>query len=144
MFNNLTPIVSLAEVRECSNNNELVALSDEILQKYVNQVTVKVRAKIDKEQFKEWDSYNIPDDLKIATVWLIDSYYAYTIVWKQSVATWKKTGYTEKIDDYSISESYWETTSAFDYFWIPIDQYSLMILMSYMDSDTGLWNIDLH
>lgn len=144
MFADLVPIVSLSEVRELSNNSELIALDDTTLQKYVNQVTVKVRAKIDKDQFLEEDSYDIPDDLKIATVALVDSYYVYTIVWKQTVSTWKKTSYTEKIDDYSISESYSETTSAFDYFWIPIDQYSLMILMAYMDNDTGLWNINLH
>ena len=144
MFADLVPIVSLSEVRELSNNSELIALDDTTLQKYVNQVTVKVRSKIDKDQFLEEDSYDIPDDLKIATVALVDSYYVYTIVWKQTVSTWKKTSYTEKIDDYSISESYSETTSAFDYFWIPIDQYSLMILMAYMDNDTGLWNINLH
>lgn len=147
MFDNLTQIVSVDELAEATTNKELEALcfsEANTVKKYINQVTAKVRAKIDKEQFKVWESYDIPDDLKLATVWLIDSFYVYSVKNWQSVATWKRTSYSETIDDYKISETYSETTSAFDYFWIPIDQYSLTILMSYMDDDSWVRNINLH
>ena len=147
MFDNLTQIVSVDELAEATTNKEienLCSTEPNTVKKYINQVTAKVRAKIDKEQFKVWESYDIPDDLKLATIWLIDSYYVYSVKNWQSVATWKRTSYSETIDDYKISETYSETTSAFDYFWIPIDQYSLTILMSYMDDDSGVWNINLH
>lgn len=148
MFDNLTQIVSLQEVSELTSSKEIEELcssNPSKVQKIINQITVKVRAKIDKEQFLENSSYNIPEDLKIATVCLIDSFYVYSVKEWQSIASWRRTSYKETIDDYSISETYSDSSrSAFDYFWIPIDQYSLTILMSYMDSNTWLWNVHLH
>lgn len=148
MLDNLTEIVSLKEVEAFTWNDEIEEMcssNPSKVQKIINQITAKIWAKINKDQFLDNGVYYIPDDLKIATVWLIDSFYVYTVKNWQSVATWKKTSYKETIDDYSVSETYsTESKSAFDYFWIPIDQYSLIILMSYMDDDVWFWNVNLH
>lgn len=138
-------IITPAELREWSINQDLIEEKDTVLTKYINIVSARIWTKIDEEQFKNSDgTYTYPEDLKIATISLVDNYYAYFVQLKQSEAKGKRTSYTEKIDDYTITEAY-DTTSAFSFFWIPTDLQILDILKKYMATEEyWFWNIDLH
>jgi len=138
-------IITPAELREWSINQDLIDTTDANLTKYINIVSAKIRAKVDEEQFTtDGETYEYPDDLKLATINLVDNYFAYFVQLKQSAVTWRRTSYTEKIDDYSISEEY-DTSSAFTFYGIPVDMDVLDILKKYMDSDQwGIWNVVLH
>lgn len=139
-------IITAEELREGSINQDLIDLSDNQIERYINLVSAKIRAKIDEEQFTtDGESYEYPADLKLVAISLVDNYYSYFVQMKQSAVSWRRTSYTEKIDDYSISESFESSTSAFSFFWIPVDMDLLDILKKYMDSDQyGFWNINLH
>ena len=141
----MNAIITAEELREWSINQDLIDLADNQIDRYINIVCAKIRSKIDGEQFKNEEGvYVYPEDLKLATINLVDNFYAYFVQLKQTEAMGKRTSYTEKIDDYSISESF-ETTSAFSFFGIPTDLEILKILEKYMDSDQyGFWNINLH
>lgn len=140
----VNPIITAEELREWSINQELIDLPDNVINKYINIVSAKIRAKIDEEQFNNDGVYEYPWDLKLAVISLVDNYFAYFVQLKQSAVTGKRTSYTEKIDDYSISESY-DNTSAFSFYGIPADMDILDILKKYMESDQyGFWNINLH
>lgn len=140
----VNPIITAEELREWSINQELIDLPDNVINKYINIVSAKIRAKIDEEQFNNDGVYEYPWDLKLAVISLVDNYFSYFVQLKQSAVTGKRTSYTEKIDDYSISESY-DNTSAFSFYGIPADMDILDILKKYMDSDQyGFWNINLH
>jgi hypothetical protein len=110
-------IVTPEEIIEGSVNPALIDLYDTeagkaTLVKYEKIVASKIRAKINSEQFKDGDEYIIPDDLKMAAISLIDSYYIYAVVNKENSATKKVT--QKKIDDFSITYS--DNASAFSYF----------------------------
>lgn len=141
----MNAIITPAELREWSINQDLIEEKDTVLTKYINIVSARIWTKIDEEQFKNSDgTYTYPEDLKIATISLVDNYYAYFVQLKQSEAKGKRTEYTEKIDDYTITEKF-ETTSAFSFFWIPTDLQILDILKKYMATEEyWFWNIDLH
>lgn len=140
----VNPIITAEELREWSINQELIDLPDNVINKYINIVSAKIRVKIDEEQFNNDGVYEYPWDLKLAVISLVDNYFAYFVQLKQSAVTGKRTSYTEKIDDYSISESY-DNTSAFSFYGIPADMDILDILKKYMESDQyGFWNINLH
>ena len=138
-------IITPAELREWSINQDLIEEKDTVLTKYINIVSARIWTKIDEEQFKNSDgTYTYPEDLKIATISLVDNYYAYFVQLKQSEAKGKRSSYSEKIDDYQITEAY-DTTSAFSFFWIPTDLQILDILKKYMATEEyWFWNIDLH
>ena len=78
-------IVTPAEILEGTVNPDLIDLGSTeagLLQiaKYEKIVANKVRAKINSEQFKQEDgTYDIPEDLKLATISLIDSFYSYSV-----------------------------------------------------------------
>jgi len=141
IYDNLTPIITVDEMQELTTVEALETIDEWKLQKMINQITAKVWTVIDEEQFKEW----IPDDLKTAVASLVDNFYTFTKVNKQSVASGRRTSYSEKVDDYQITESYSDnTTNVFDFFWIPVDRLTLMVLMSYMDEEMWFWNVPLH
>lgn len=140
----VNPIITPEELREWSINQDLIECSDETLEKYISIVSAKIRAKVDEEQFNVDGVYEYPWDLKIATITLVDNYFAYFVQLKQSAVTGKRTSYTEKIDDYSISEEF-DTSSAFSFYGIPADMDILDILKKYMETDQyGFWNVNLH
>ena len=139
-------IITVDDVREFSSNEKLVNLcvsESSKVSNYIKQLTAKIRTQIDKEQFKEWESYNIPNDLKLATVNLLDSFYSYSIVGRQNVGTGTRTSYSEKVDDYSITESYSQGSNALSWLWLPIDNETMLVFMSYMVG-AKLWSINLH
>lgn len=142
IYDNLTPIITVDEMQELTTVEALETIDEWKLQKMINQITSKVWTVIDEKQFEEvW----IPDDLKTAVASLVDNFYTFSKVNKQSVASGRRTSYSEKVDDYQITESYSDnTTNVFDFFWIPVDRLTLMVLMSYMDEEVWFWNVNLH
>ena len=142
IYDNLTPIITVDEMQELATVEALETIDEGKLQKMINQITSKVWTVIDEKQFEEvW----IPDDLKTAVASLVDNFYTFSKVNKQSVASGRRTSYSEKVDDYQITESYSDnTTNVFDFFWIPVDRLTLMVLMSYMDEEVWFWNVNLH
>lgn len=138
-------IITPEELREWSINQELIECDDTTLSKYIKIVSAKIWTKVDEEQFKnEEGTYEYPEDLKIAAISLVDNYYAYFVQMKQSEAKGKRSSYSEKIDDYQITEAY-DTTSAFSFFWIPTDLQILDILKKYMEvEEYWFWGIHLH
>ena len=138
-------IVTPEEIAEATINQDLIDLADTesgkaTLEKYERIVANKIRAKIDAEQFKNGDTYDIPQDLKIAAVSLIDNFYTYAIVEWQSAATKKVT--QRKIDDFS--ETFSDSVSPFSYFGIPTDWDILDILKKYMHQEEwGFWNVNI-
>lgn len=99
-------IVSVEEIAQGTINDELYQLCTndaEKVKKYENYVAKKLWTIVDKEQFLAED---YPEDFKEATISLIQNLFIFTIAGKNSVATGRKTSKSEKIDDYSISESY--------------------------------------
>lgn len=110
-------IVTPEEIIEGTINQDLIDLYDTEagkanLVKYEKIVASKIRAKVDAEQFKNGDEYDIPDDLKMAAISLIDGYYIYAVVNKENSASKKVT--QKRIDDFSITYS--DNESAFTYF----------------------------
>ena len=139
-------IVTPEEIIEGTINPDLIDLYDTpagkaSLAKYENIVASKVRAKINSDQFKKEDgTYEIPDDLKMATISLIDSYYIYAVVNKENSASKKVT--EKKIDDFTIRYS--DNESAFSYFGIPTDGDILDILKKYMGTrERGYRDVDI-
>jgi hypothetical protein len=65
---------------------------------------------IDKEQFLENDIYIIADDFKQATINLLDIYYDYEVV-NKLISKGRRTSYSERIDDYQITETFSESVS---------------------------------
>jgi len=66
----------------------LIDTTDANLTKYINIVSAKIRAKVDEEQFTtDGETYEYPDDLKLATINLVDNYFAYFVQLKQSAVT---------------------------------------------------------
>lgn len=126
-------IVTPAEIAAKTVNQGLLDLySTEQWQaqmvKYESIVADKIWSRIDAEQFKDGENYVIPEDLKIATISLIENFYTYAVVEKQNNATKKVT--SRKIDDFS--ETYSENQSWFSYFGIPTDAETVDILNKYM------------
>ena len=139
-------IVTPEEIAEGTVNQDLIDLSETdagqlTLAKYEKIVAAKIWAKVDAEQFNDGnDNYIIPEDLKIAAISLIDSFYTYAVV------QWYNNGSNKvkqrKIDDFS--ETFSDTTSAFSYFDIPTDGFVLDILKKYMGStEWGYWDVDI-
>ena len=139
-------IVTPEEIAEGTVNQDLIELNETAqgqakLVKYEKIVAAKIWAKVDAEQFKKDDgTYEIPEDLKIAAISLIDSFYTYSVVQGMNNGSRKVT--QRKIDDFS--ETYSDTTSAFTYFDIPTDGYILDILKKYMGStEWGYWYVNI-
>ena len=139
-------IVTPSEIAEGTVNPELIELYDTQagqvqLAKYEKIVANKIWAKIDAEQFNDWNgNYIIPEDLKMATISLIDSFYSYAVVQGLNAGTKKVT--KRQIDDFS--ETYSDTAAAFMYFGIPTDGDILDILKKYMNKEErGFWNVDI-
>ena len=139
-------IITPQELIEWSINQDLIDLTYEEMGKYINIVSARIWAKIDEDQFKKEDgTYEYPADLKLATISLVDSYYAYAVQLGMSSATGRRTSRSEKIDDYQITEAYDVSSSAFSFYGIPTDLEILDILKKYMSADSyGFRDIDLH
>lgn len=141
---NVQTIVSPSEVRDMSANSSLIWLSDNEITAIVKKVCWKIWSKVDVEQFfdKDTKTYTFPDDLKIATIDLIDNYYS---LQESSDSTVKTTTLRrERIDDYEIEESFTSST-AYTFFWIPVNADTLNIILKYWDDESWwVWNIDLH
>lgn len=139
-------IVTPEEIAEGTVNQDLIELNETEagkakLTKYEKIVASKIWAKVDAEQFKKEDgTYEIPDDLKIAAISLIDSFYTYSVV--QGINNGSKKVVERRIDDFS--EVYSDSASAFSYFDIPTDGYILDILKKYMwVTEWGYWYVDV-
>lgn len=139
-------IVTPSEIAEGTVNPELIELYETdagqvTLAKYEKIVANKIWAKVDPEQFNDGNgNYVIPEDLKIAAISLIDSFYTYTVVQWLNAGSRKVT--QRKIDDFS--ETYSDSTSAFAYFGIPTDGDILDILKKYMNKEEwGFWYVDI-
>lgn len=138
-------IVTPEEIVEATINQELIDLYDTAagkgnLVKYEKIIASKIWAKVNSEQFRTADGYDIPDDLKMAAISLLDSYYIYAVVNKQNSGSKKVT--EKKIDDFTIRYS--DNESAFSYFGIPTDGDILDILKKYMSSkERGFWDINV-
>lgn len=142
----ILPILTVEELKDWTANSELEEICESnttIAEKYIKQVSALIWTQIDKEQFKDWDEYIIPESLKLATIRFTDSYYDVVIVKKTPIWSSKRVSYTEKIDDYSISETFSENSSATDFFGIPIDKETKKIFSSFMP-DSWLWWVNLH
>lgn len=146
MYKNMEKmIVSLEEIAAGTINEELYQLctseSDKVL-RYENYIAKKLWTIVDKEQFF-WGEY--PEDFKEAVVNLIQNLFIFSVVGKNSVATGRKTSRSEKIDDYSISESY-EHYSPYTFFGIPVDKETMEVIARYQSPDYmyGDWKVDLH
>ena len=142
----ILPIETVAELEELTLNEELINLCQtkpHNTAKIINQVSAKIRNRIDKEIFydEQSDSYIIPDDLKIACASLCESLYTYSVKNGMNNATSRKT--SERIDDYSITYS--DSQSAYTFFWIPTDSDIIAIIEAYSwMTGKGYWNINLH
>lgn len=142
----ILPILTVEELKEWTANSELEEICESntaVAEKYITKVSALIRTQIDKEQFKDWDEYIIPESLKLATIRFTDSYYDNVIVKKIPIWSSKRLSYSEKIDDYSISETYSENSSATDFFWIPIDKETKKIFSSFMQDSWLRW-VNLH
>lgn len=141
----ITSILTVDEVEEWTRNSDLEALCSEnpaLVAKYIKKLSADIRTQIDIEQFKKGNNYEFPTVLKLATIRLLDSFYVYSVVNKQSVATVKKISYSEKIDDYSITEWYSDTSSSATWLWLPIDDESLITFLSFK-KETGFWQVSI-
>lgn len=129
-----TEVIQIIDIDYLKNycvNEELYDLCTEdssAVNRYINIVSNKIKMYLDIEQFKDWeDHYIFPEDLKDAARFLVESLYLN----RNNTTTEKSTGYTEKHDDYSISQSYDSSYKTQYWYWIPvIDQY-LAILDKY-------------
>lgn len=142
------PILTVQEVKEWTANSELERLCEEKpnqIEKYVKSLSWMIWTQIDKEQFKGKDDiYDIPDDLKQATINLLDIYYDYSVVNRFHI-TGRRTNYSEKIDDYQITEWYseYEGSNWLKWFWLPISNELYAIFQRYMP-DVWFININIH
>jgi len=141
---NVQTIVSPSEVRDMSANSSLISLSDNEITAIVKKVCWKIWSKIEVEQFydEKTKTYTYPDDLKIATIDLIDNYYS---LQESSDSTVKKTTrHRERIDDYEIEEEF-QSSTAYSFFWIPVNADTLNIILKYGSNESWwIWNVDLH
>nr|DAP44763.1 MAG TPA: hypothetical protein [Bacteriophage sp.] len=99
-------IITLEYLAENVVNEELYELcieQAEKAQRYLNIVENKVKLYMDIEQFKENEGYTFPEDLKEAVRFLVESLYLNRSL---NTTQGKMLSYTEKHDDYSISESF--------------------------------------
>lgn len=142
------PILSVQEVKEWTANSDLEELclkNPKKVEKYIANLSWMIRTQIDKEQFK-WkdDIYEIPDDLKFATINLFDIYYEYSIVNRYNIK-WRKTSYSEKIDDYTITEWYseYENTNQLKWLGVPVSNELYAVFQRYMPN---VWfiNVNIH
>ena len=106
---------------------ELCLEQKEKVERYLNIVENKVKLYMDIDQFRQNDDYNFPEDLKEAVRFLVESLYL-----NRSLNTThgKMLSYTEKHDDYSISESFSGGDSSLRYD-IPILPEYLRVLNKY-------------
>ena len=143
------PILTVQEVKDWTANSELESLCEtnpNKVSKYINNLSWMIWTNIDKEQFKlpNEDTYVIPDDLKFATINLLDIYYDYVIVNHYDI-TWRKISHSEKIDDYQITEWYnqYENTNQKRFLGVPISDEILAVFRKYMREDWFI-NVNIH
>lgn len=138
-------VMTVTELEDLTLNDELINIcqsQEYYASKIINQASIKIRSKIDKEIFydESTDGYIIPDDLKYACSQLCESIY---ICDKEKNYTASKKVTSEKIDDYSITYS--DSQSAYTFFWIPVDSDVIAIIESYCGvCGKWYWNIHLH
>lgn len=142
----ILPIITVEELENLTMNDELLSICQSepfTASKIINQVSIKIRNKIDKEIFYNpvSDGYDIPADLKYACSSLCECFYTYSIKEKNNSASKKIT--SERIDDYSYTYS--ESQSAYTFFGIPTDSDVIAIIEAYCGlNGKGFWNINLH
>lgn len=142
----ILPVMTVAELEEITLNQELLEYcysQSYNATKIINQVSVRIRNKIDKEIFYDeaTEQYIIPDDLKYACSSLCESYFTYAVKEWNNSATSRKL--SERIDDYSITYS--DSTSAYTFFGIPTDSDIIAIIEAYCwITGKWYWNINLH
>ena len=106
---------------------ELCLEQKEKVERYLNIVENKIKLYMDIDQFKQNDDYKFPEDLKEAVRFLVESLYLNRSL---NTTQGKMLSYTEKHDDYSISESFSGGDSALRY-GIPILPEYLRVLNKY-------------
>lgn len=141
------PILTVQEVKEWTANSELEELCEKNpnkVMKIINNISWMIWSSIDKEQFLEWDIYIIPDDLKFATINLLDIYYDYVIVNHYDI-TWKAISYSEKVDDYQISKWFnqYESANQKKFLWVPLSDEMRAVFKKYAPL---VWfiNVNIH
>ena len=142
----ILPVMTVTELEELTLNDELIELCQTQpynASKIINQVSIKIWSKIDKEIFyDEWTArYIIPEDLKYACSQLCENLYVYAIKEKNSEAS--KNVLSERIDDYSITYS--DSKFAYTFFGIPTDSDAIAIIEAYCwITGKWYWNINIH
>lgn len=142
----ILPLMTVTELEDLTMNDDLITLCQSQpfnASKIINQVSARIRNKVDKEIFyDEWtEQYIIPDDLKYACASLCESYYTYSVKEQNNNATGRKV--SERIDDYSVTYS--ENQSAYTFFGIPTDSDIIAVIEAYCwITWKGYWNIHLH
>lgn len=106
---------------------ELCLEQKEKVERYLNIVENKVKLYMDIDQFRQNDDYKFPEDLKEAVRFLVESLYLNRSL---NTTQGKMLSYTEKHDDYSISESFSGGDSSLRY-GIPILPEYLRVLNKY-------------
>ena len=106
---------------------ELCLEQKEKVERYLNIVENKIKLYMDIDQFKKNDDYKFPEDLKEAARFLVESLYLNRSL---NTTQGKMLSYTEKHDDYSISESFSGGDSVLRY-GIPILPEYLRVLNKY-------------
>lgn len=106
---------------------ELCLEQKEKVERYLNIVENKIKLYMDIDQFKQNDDYKFPEDLKEAVRFLVESLYLNRSL---NTTQGKMLSYTEKHDDYSISESFSGGDSSLRY-GIPILPEYLRVLNKY-------------
>lgn len=99
-------IIDIKYLTENVVNEELYELctsSADKVQRYLNIVENKIKLYLDIEQFKENDEYIFPEDLKEVVRFLVESLYLNKTL---NPTGWARSSYTEKHDDYSLSETF--------------------------------------
>ena len=141
----ILPVMTATELEELTLNDELIELCQSQpynASKIINQVSIRLWNKIDKEIFLNEDTneYEIPEDLKRACASLCESLF---ICDKEKNTVANKKVMSEKIDDYSITYS--DSTSAYTFFGIPTDSDIIAVIEAYCWI-TGKWYryINLH
>lgn len=128
----ITPIITVAELQDLTMNEDLLKYcsehSEEAL-KMIKQVSLRVFSKIDKEIFyvEDENTYEFPEDLKLAVSSLCESYYTFWVVDKNNNATKKVV--SERIDDYSYTYS--DSQYAYTFFGIPTDSNVIAVIEAY-------------
>lgn len=142
----ILPVITVAELEDLTLNNELIEYCQNQpynASKIINQVSIRLWNKIDKEIFYNQDTeeYEIPEDLKYACSSLCESYYTFAVKEWNNNATGRKV--SERIDDYSITYS--EVQNAYTFFWIPTDSDIIAVIEAYSwITGKGYWYINLH